>query len=214
MVQIQRQKNAQGFTLIELLVVITIIALLAGLLLPVLARAREGSKRVSCTNNIRQIITSMHLYADDPSNGVLPLNAVVASATGQKSMWKTVPKYCNEPKVFSCPSKPTFPQLQPIVFLTGDPTGAMGYFMDVRHAQSHGAAGIVADAPFSGTTYTTAIGTSHGIGTSFAIVLGLVDGSATVQTTLSRQVGNNQSETINVDDSGTVGLDYDTYFVN
>ena len=54
-----------AFTLIELLVVIAIIAILAGMLLPTLGRAKESGKRISCVNNIRQLALSETLFATD-----------------------------------------------------------------------------------------------------------------------------------------------------
>jgi prepilin-type N-terminal cleavage/methylation domain-containing protein/prepilin-type processing-associated H-X9-DG protein len=54
-----------GFTLIELLVVIAIIAILAGLLLPVLGRARDKGKSAKCQNNLRQLALAMIMYEDD-----------------------------------------------------------------------------------------------------------------------------------------------------
>ncbi len=57
-------RRGAGFTLIELLVVIAVIALLIGILLPALGRARDAGRGVICLSNFRQVATGWHLYCD------------------------------------------------------------------------------------------------------------------------------------------------------
>ena len=64
-------QSRHGFTLIELLVVIAIIAILAGLLLPALARAKQKALGVSCMNNLRQLQLAV-TYFSDANDDTLP----------------------------------------------------------------------------------------------------------------------------------------------
>lgn len=91
----------RAFTLIELLVVIAIIGIVAGLLAPVIGKAREGARRAMCASNLRQIGAAVHMFADD-NNGKLPLSGFdVNGVIWQREL---IPYLSGDASVFVCPS--------------------------------------------------------------------------------------------------------------
>ena len=73
----------RAFTLVELLVVIGIIALLMGILMPALSRARETARRTACASNLRQLALAVHMYASDFQNRLPFANSETLETNGQ-----------------------------------------------------------------------------------------------------------------------------------
>ena len=94
----------RGFTLIELLVVIAIIAILAAILFPVFARAREKARQASCSSNLKQIVLAGLMYAQD-YDGRFPYNHASVQVAGRWLEWWTVLQpYIKNWQAFTCPS--------------------------------------------------------------------------------------------------------------
>ena len=99
-----KRKNVSGFTIIELLVVIAIIAILAAILFPVFAQARDKARQASCLSNMKQLGLAMNMYAQD-------YDGMLMQTTSEhpvlKIHWSFVAQpYVKNVGVFVCPSDP------------------------------------------------------------------------------------------------------------
>jgi prepilin-type N-terminal cleavage/methylation domain-containing protein len=101
------RRASRAFTLVELLVVIGIIAVLIGLLLPSVTRAREAAKRTKCLSNLHTLAQSLVMYANE-SKGWLPnmnpANTVNDYASTSEVLVALNREYIRAPGVFHCPS--------------------------------------------------------------------------------------------------------------
>jgi prepilin-type N-terminal cleavage/methylation domain-containing protein/prepilin-type processing-associated H-X9-DG protein len=105
-----RRCHRAGFTLIEILVVVAIIAILAAILFPVFARARENGRRAACMSNLKQIALAFQQYLQEndnryPPSPTLDSNGIPLDGTSYGWAWTLKDEIKND-QVFQCPSEP------------------------------------------------------------------------------------------------------------
>ncbi len=137
------KKERRAFTLIELLVVIAIIAILAAILFPVFARARENARRTSCMSNLKQINLGWKQYIQDYDEQ-MPAYARGSVASNPGGVFESLQPYLKSVQIFQCPSESHGP---------ADPgvSGYTNYALNlwVGYGGSYGSAGSLAavDSP-------------------------------------------------------------------
>ena len=152
----------RGFTLIELLVVIAIIAILAAILFPVFARARESARQTSCLSNVRQLTTATLMYAQDydetfpPCYVKEPTTVQYPEGTHSENRlyYMFIYPYVQNIDIFNCPSAAPYERWD------GSYDGRIPYGINRRIAPSHSAGASLGE--ITHPAETVCIGDAYG----------------------------------------------------
>ena len=189
--QNEQRQAIKGFTLIELLVVVAIIAILAAILFPVFARARENARRSVCMSNLKQIGLGMMQYVQDYDE-TFP-RIYYTDGTGTQFWWNVLQPYVKSTQVFYCPSSPFASSSTPTNGNYGANREIMPLFNDAvisepaKLATLQSAASIYLIMDFG--TYSAYHNYAITSDTSVTYLPGMGDGGGTCQISSTRPTG-------------------------